>query len=193
MSARPYRLAVTKVDSVKGQSFDWLATGSKPFIKLDSVDFNDSLLVSVFNLYRHVYGQINKNLFIQKKEALLKYTRWVILIDDRKQIVGFMLCREHDHGIKLGLTAAVNSIEAKNAIVELIRKAFNVKGVFGEVSPPLENKIKGYVPELEASVGVRVIKHSKKINRVDTDQKHYWREINNIGEQRKMMVGRPDI
>jgi len=52
---------------------------------------------------------------------------------------------------------------------------------------------KGYVPELKASVAAKVIKPLKKITRVDKDRKHYWREITNIGEHRKMMVGRPII
>jgi len=193
MRGKPYRIAVITIDSVKRRSFDWLVTGGKPFVQFDPADIDDSLLTSVFNLYRQVYSQIGPNLFIRDKYALLKYTRWVILIDDEKHIAGFLLCREHEHGIKLGLTAAADAKEAKKAVVELNRKAFNVAGVFGEVSPPLEKTLKGHVPELKASVAAKVMKPLKKITRVDKDRKHYWREITNIGEHRKMMVGRPII
>ena len=191
MRGQPYRIALITIDSVKRRSFGWIATGGQPFVQFDPADIDDDLLTSVFNLYQHVYSQINPNLFIRNKDAILKYTRWVIIIDDEKHIAGFLLCREHEHGIKLGLTAAADSKEAKKAVVELNRKAFNVEGVFGEVSPPLEKKLKGHVPELKASVAAKVMKPLKKITRVDKDRKHYWREIANIGEQRKMMVGRP--
>jgi len=182
MQAKPYKIAVTTVDSVKRRSFGWLATGGKPFVQLDPADIDDDLVDSVFNLYKTVYSQINPTLFIRDKYALLKYTRWIILIDDKKLVAGFLLCREHKNGIKLGLTAAADSKEAKKAVVELNRKAFNVAGVFGEVSPPLEKMLKGHVPELKASDAAKVLQPSKEIIRVSKDGKHYWRDIKNIGE-----------
>ena len=191
MQVKPYRIAVITVDSVKRRSFGWLATGGKPFVQLDPADIDDDLIDSVFNLYKTVYSQINPTLFIRDKYALLKYTRWIILIDDKKHVAGFLLCREHKNGIKLGLTAAADSKEAKKAVVEINRKAFNIAGVFGEVSPPLEKVLRGHVPELRASDAAKVLQPSKKINRVAKDRKHYWRDIKNIGEKRKMMVGRP--
>lgn len=193
MRGKPYRLAVITIDSVKRRSFGWIATGSKPFVQLDPADIDEVLLNSVFNLYHHVYSQINPNLLIRNKYLLLKYTRWIILVDGAKNLAGFLLCREHDHGIKLGLTAAADSKEAKKAIVEINRKVFNVAGVFGEMSPPLEKKLKGHVPELKASDAAKVLGPSKKITRIDKDGKHYWRKIKNVGVRRKMMVGRPII
>lgn len=191
MQVKPYKIAIIAVDSVKRRSFSWLAAGGKPFIQLDPADIEDDLIDSVFNLYKNVYSQINTTLLIRDKYALLKYTRWIILIDDKKHTVGFLLCREHKNGIKVGLTAASDSKEAKKAVVELNRKAFNVAGVFGEVSPPLEKVLRGHVPELSASDAAKVMQPSKKINRVAKDGKHYWRGIKNIGVKRKMMVGRP--
>ena len=191
MQVKQYRIAVITVDSIKRRSFGWLVTGGKPFVQLDPADIDDDLIDSVYNLYKTVYSQINPTLFIRDKYALLKYTRWIILIDDKKHVAGFLLCREHKNGIKLGLTAAADSKEAKKAVVEINRKAFNVAGVFGEVSPPLEKVLRGHVPELKASDAAKVLQPSKKINRVAKDRKHYWRDIKNIGEKRKMMVGRP--
>lgn len=75
--------------------------------------------------------------------------------------------------------------------MELNRKDFNVAGVFGEVSPPLEKVLRGHVPALNASDAAKVLQSSKKITRIAKDRKHYWRDIKNIGEKRKMMVGRP--
>lgn len=190
MGGKPYRVAVISSDSVRKRSFDWLITGGKPFNKFDPADIDDSTLTFVFYLYKQVYSKINSKLLIQNKYALLKYTRWVILVDDKKKIEGFLLCREHDSGIKLGLTAAADTKKAKKAVVELNRKVFNIKGVFGEISQPLEKTLKGYVPEVAASFASKVLKN-KKISRPDKDGKHYWRVIKNIGKQRKIMVGRP--
>jgi hypothetical protein len=33
----------------------------------------------------------------------------------------------------------------------------------------------------------------KKILNIDADEKHYYRDIKNIGEKKKMMVGKPLI
>jgi hypothetical protein len=191
MKSKPYKLAVIKAESVERRSFSWIASDGKPFIELDAVDFDEDLLDSVFDLYQRVYSKINPNLLIQNKYALFKYTRWIILIDDTGNLSGFFLCKEHDKGIKLGLTAAENSKEAKMVIMDLNRKALNVPSVFGEVSPPLEKALIGYVPEVEASIAKQVLGPLKKINRIDKDNKHYWRNIKNIGEKQKMMVGKP--
>ncbi len=89
MRGKPYKIAIITIDSVKRRSLGWLATGGKPFAQFDPADIDDDLLTSVFNLYRYVYSKIDPNLFIRDKYALLKYTRWVILIDNEKNIAGF--------------------------------------------------------------------------------------------------------
>ena len=144
-------------------------------------------------LYKQTYRKIDSKLFIQNKYALLKYTHWIILIDDGETITGFFLCSKHKKGIKLGLTAANDLEAAKEAIIDLNRKALNIPTVFGEVSPPLEKVLIGHVPEVEAKVAKQVLSPTKQITRIHKDRKHYWRKIKNIGERKKMMVGKPNL
>lgn len=191
--ATTHRIAVIQLNSVDRRSFSWITSSNKPFVEYDAVDIDDSLIAAVYDLYRHVYGKINNTLYIQNEFALLKYTRWIILVDQSKKLAGFMLCREHPCGVKLGLTAATDSKEAKKAVVVLNRKALNVQRVFAEVSPPLENVLKGYVPLIKASDAAKVLNSSHKIKHIYKDGYHYSREISNIGKQKKVMVGKPGV
>jgi len=74
MQAKPYKIAVITVDSVKRRSFGWLASGGKPFVQLDPADIDDDLVDSVFNLYKSVYSQINPTL-----PVTLQPTRRIII------------------------------------------------------------------------------------------------------------------
>lgn len=193
MGATTYRIAVIQLNWVFSRSFNWITSSKKPYVQYDSVDIDDDLITAVYDLYRLVYGKISSTLYIPNKYGLLKYTRWIILVDKSGKLAGFMLCREHPCGVKLGLTAAADSKEAKNSIVELNRKALNVQKVFGEVSPPLENVLKGHVPLVKASNAAKVLGPTHKIKRIHKDGYHYSREISKIGTQKKVMVGKPDV
>lgn len=115
MGATAYHIAVIEQSSVVRRSFNWITSYRKPFVEYDAVDIDDGLISAVYELYRHVYGKLGGTLYINDKYALLKYTRWVITVDKTGQVTGFMLSREHPCGIKLGLTAAADSKEAKAA------------------------------------------------------------------------------
>jgi hypothetical protein len=188
-----HRIAIIKLDSVFKRSFNWITSSNKPFVEYDAVDIDDNLITAVYDLYRHVYGKISKTLYIKNKLVLLKYTRWLILIDQSGKLAGFMLCREHPCGVKLGLTGATDTKAAKKAVVELNRKALNVQGVFAEVSPPLESVLKGYVNPVKASVAAKVLGLSKKTIQIHKDGYHYSRVISKIGKHKKQMVGKPDV
>lgn len=188
-----HRIAVIQLNSVFRRSFNWITSSNKPFVEFDAVDIDDSLITAVYDLYRHVYGKISKAFYIHNKFALLKYTRWIILVDKSGKLAGFILCREHPCGVKLGLTAATDLKVAKKAVVELNRKALNVWGVFGEVSPPLETVLKNYVPAVKASVAAKILNPSHKIIHIYKDGYHYSRTISKIGKQKKLMVGKPDV
>ena len=192
MGATTYLIAVIQLRSVFSRSFNWITSSKKPFVEYDAVDIDDDLITAVYDLYRYVYGKINSTLYIQNKFALLKYTRWIILIDQSGKLAGFMLCGDHSCGVKLGLTAAIDSKEAKNSLVELNRRVLNEKNVFGEVSPPLENVLKGYVPPVKASDAAKVLNPKHKIKHIHKDGYHYTREISKIGKQKKVMVGKPN-
>ena len=193
MGATTYRIAVIDQQSVARRSFTWLTSSKQPFIAYDAVDIDDDLITAVYDLYRNVYGKLGGTLYMKNKYARLKYTRWIIIVDKTRQVTGFLLCREHSCGIKLGLTAAAGTKDAKAAIKDLNRKAMNVQKVFGEVSPPLENALKGYVPYVKASDAAKVLGSKHKIKRIFTDGYHYSRDISIIGLQKKVMVGLPDF
>ena len=193
MGGTVYHIAVIEQSSILHRSFNWITSSKKPFVEYDAVDIDDGLISAVYDLYRQVYGKLGGTFYINDKYALLKYTRWIIAVDKTGQVTGFMLGREHPFGIKLGLTAAADSKEAKAAIKDLNRKAMNVQKFFGEVSPPLENALKGHVPYIKASDAAVVLGPKHKIKRIHNDGFHYSRDISRIGPQKKVMVGMPDL
>jgi hypothetical protein len=193
MGATAYHIAVIEQSSVVRRSFNWITSSKRPFVEYDAVDIDDGLISAVYDLYRHVYGKLGGTFYINDKYALLKYTRWIITVDKTGQVTGFILSREHPCGIKLGLTAAADSKEAKAAIKDLNRKAMNVQKVFGEVSPPLENALKSHVPYVKASDAAIVLGPKHKIKHIHKDGYHYSRDISRIGLQKKVMVGMPDL
>lgn len=191
--AATLRIAIIQLNSVSRRSFKWITSSNKPFVECDAIDIDDDLLTAVYNLYRKVYGKISSTLYIPDKYYLLKYTCWIILVDQSGKLAGFMLCRDHRCGIKLGLTAKADTEGAKKAVVELNRKALNVQKVFAEVSPPLENVLKGYVPLVKATDAVKVLNPTHKIKSIHKDGYHYTRQISRIGNKKKVMVGKPDL
>ena len=192
MVGKPFKVAYLRTDSVHDmRSYTWLTGDDEPYQEMDSIEFDDGFVVNIYGIYKDAYSRISSVLYLNDKYQLLKYTRWIVLEDSQGKIAGFFLCTDHKNGVKLGLAAAVDSKEAKIALKTLCRKAFNVEGVFAEVSPPLEKALAGHVPEVDARTAQKVLGPGKKISKIDADKKHYFREIKNIGDKRKIMVGRP--
>jgi hypothetical protein len=91
--------------------------------------------------------------------------------------------------VKIGATGQNGSREARAAILAFHIDAFNTPGVYAEVSPPLETKIDGKVPVVSAAEAKTILQG--KILVADDDGDHYKRNITNVGERRKKMVGKP--
>lgn len=194
MNSKPFKVAYIDVNSVHDERrYDWLTDDGAPYIKMDVLDFDDEFLENIYKIYKNTYSKISSDLYLTDKYQLLKYTRWIVLVDSYRNVTGFFLCTDHNGGVKLGLTAAINLKEAKAALKTLCIKAFNVNGVFAEVSPPLEEALIPNVPEVDAEIAQKVLGPEKKFSNIDADGKHYSRIIKNIGNKKKMMVGRPRL
>ena len=192
MNGKPFKVAFIDINSVYDKRrYDWLTADGTPYIEMDSLDFDDDFLETIYRIYKHTYSKISSDLYLTDKYELLKYTRWVVLQDSHQNVAGFFLCTDHNNGVKLGLAAAIDSRAARAALKTLCINAFNVDGVFAEVSLPLEGALIPDVPEVDARTAEKVLGPEKKISNIDTDGKHYSRYIKNIGDKKKMMVGRP--
>ncbi len=183
-----FLLARISPDFIDKSSFEWVVDGRRPFMEVDPADIEDKILTNIYDLYVSVYKNIGKNLYLACKEMLLKYNRWILIVDFDEQIVGFALYRTHSHGIKLGLIGSDNSKQVKKALKKLVRRSLNVSGVFGEVSPPLEYSLKGYTPKVQAKYAHEILDKDCKSG---DDEWHYIRDIGNLKDKRKMLVGKP--
>jgi len=167
----------------------WLVGDDSPFEPLDPIDFlTGPDLKRVYDLYRATYSRFDSKLNAEMPEALLEFNRWVLIVDDDDSLFAFACFKTTPTGLKLGLTTSDGRAEGKVAVVQLARKALNVEGVFGEVSPPIESELVGHVPEVPAELVGAIL--AKTID-IQSDRRHYSREITNVGSKMKLMVGRP--
>lgn len=167
----------------------WLHKGGTPFIEIDDLDLPEREVNDLYALYANVYSdpKIGIKLKVKNKYGLLKYDRWVLIVKDSK-LIGFAIFRTHAWGLKLGLIGSDGTPEGRTAVKAFIRKAFKVRGVFGEVSPPLEYVLKGHAPQVDVKKAKKVL--DKDIDR-NADGFHYYREVSNIGRKRKIIYGNP--
>lgn len=170
----------------------WITTADPPFAATDPVDIDNQILSDLYGLYVSVYQKIGNRLYLTKKDQIFKYNRWVLIYDDENKLVGFALFHTHHAGLKLGLTGCVDTPSVKAALKAFLRNVFGIDKVFGEVSPPLENALKGHVPQVKSKHATRILS-GKKITKYYSDGYHYKRNIQNIGEQKKMIIGKPRI
>lgn len=174
------------IDSKEYSNLNWLVELVNPYKEFDSIEVPDKLLEHIFFLYKQAYKSDSK-LLIKDKYALFKYNRWILLENEDGNICTFMLYSSKNYGIKLGITASDGSRIAKKALIMFHIKAFNVVGVIGEISPPLEKKIIDEIPKIKASKVSAII---DKVIISLKDGYHYKREITNIGKKIKILVGR---
>jgi hypothetical protein len=180
---------VAKIDikNLAGDDLSWITTQSSIFDQCDMLEMINQFLDDAFLIYKKTYLKVEKKLYITQKLELLKYNRWV-LVYDGDQMVFISLYREHTKGIKLGITGTNGSNAAKNVLINFHRKAFNIDHVFGEVSPPLENVLKGHVPIVPATKSAKILE--KQISPAP-DGFYYYRSIGKLGPKKKLLVGKP--
>ena len=116
-----------------------------------------------------------------------KYNRWILLENEDGNVCTFMLYSSKSYGIKLGITASDNSSVAKKALIMFHINAFNVVGVIGEISPPLEKVIIDKIPSIKSTHVSTIL--NKEIMPL-ADGYHYKRNISNLGTKTKILVGR---
>jgi hypothetical protein len=177
------RLIATEV----GDDMSWLMGGESPFQSVDPIDFETD---KVFALYEAVDGRIDPALNASSADELLEFTRWVLITDEQGRLMAFVCFKMTESGLKLGLTASTEAEVARSALKRLLRNALNVDGVYGEISPPVEFALVGYVPEVPSELAESIL---GKAVTLEDDGRHYSRHIENVGQKRKLMVGRPQV
>lgn len=104
------------------------------------------------------------------------------------QKVFIALYREHNKGIKLGVTGTDGSDAAKTVLVDFHKKEFNIDCEFREVSQSLENVLKGHVPKVPFAQSVKIF--DKGITPT-LDGFYYCRSIGTLGSKKKLLIGKP--
>jgi len=116
-------LALIPVSRIKKGNLNWIASNKSPFKEIDPVDLDEKLIKQVYSIYRTVYSQINNVLYLKDKYALLKYDRWVIIIDESGRVEAFALYSGRAHGAKLGITASI-ILNGKVPVIKAEKAAF---------------------------------------------------------------------
>jgi hypothetical protein len=123
---------------------------------------------------------------------LFKYNRWILVINEKNKRVGFVLGKATEFGFKVSLLGHDGSDEGKQAIIDFLKKAFNVEGVYGEVSHGVEQVVAGHAPLVPTDIALTVL--SPKEIKPSKDGHHYKRKIMPLsGLQEKVMVGKPIV
>ena len=183
-----FLVATVTQDRLEGD-LDWLCTDDEPYVQIDPIDFiQDAAAAAVYGLYAKQYGQIDKRLNIPMPEGLLEFNRWIIIHGDEHAIIAFTCFKTNDAGLKLGVAATNGDVPGKSALKALLRRGLLVDGVYAEVSGGLELAVSGHVPEVPPSEVGRIL--DKPVT-VDDDNRHYIRDIANVGLKRKLLVGKP--
>ena len=150
-------------------------------------DISQSIFDNIFALYKKTYGKLG----MREKNAygFTKYNRWILIRGNSNNLVAFVVFKTTQWGLKLVAVCQDGSREGKDAAITFVTKALNIKGVYGEVSPPLESVLAGKVPEITVEQAREIIPH--KLDQIAEDPNHYTREITGIGKITKLVVGKP--
>ena len=133
---------------------NWVVSGAPPFRAINLLDIEQSTIDRIWDLYTKAYSGLSKNLFLNNVFSFQKYTRWILFANRTEDIDAFAFFQKHQHGIKLGIISAnFTNPDAKSAVIDFLRHVFHVKGVFGEVSDRLENRLIGHVPVINSNAG----------------------------------------
>ncbi len=187
MPDNTFLIARIRINSKNCTNLNWIVEQVSPYKEFDPFAVPDKLLEHIYLLYKQTYKSLDSKLLIKDKYALFKYNRWILLENEDGDVCTFMLYSSKNYGIKLGITASDDSRIAKKALIMFHIKAFNVVGVIGEISPPLEGKIIDHVPKIKTSQVSHII--DKEIKPL-TGGYHYKRQIADLGAKTKRLVGK---
>lgn len=184
----PNLFLVARISPSDHDDVAWLAGEGPPYVQEDPLDFAmGEEIQELFRLYENVYRPLDP-LNVLTPEQLIEFNRWILIIDEKEKIVGFVALKTTAAGIKLCLTATDGSRSAKSTVKSLNRNGLNIPGVYAEVSGKLEKVVIDHVPVVDQVLVEQVLMKPVK---PDKDGRHYSREIKNIGRKRKILVGRP--
>ena len=201
MDSGLFLVASVHVDDVDTDA-GWLTDDDDVrYRKINPIDI-DEVRDRVYEMYRGTYAGFSAQPLIPSSHGLMKYARWIlfskvqvpagegvtITADD---ISAFALFKVTNPGLKAGLKGHDDSPEARRAIVRFAVRSFNADGIFGEVSPPIEDRIRRDVPVVPFEVAREVLEQLGKFDTKADGDEHYTRRIGNLGVVRKLMVGRP--
>ncbi len=187
MPDNTFLIAMLQYNSDYRSNIEWIVDQESPYKTVDPIAVPDDLLEHIYSLYKNEYSRISPKLLLNDKDALFEYNRWILLENDEDNVCAFFLYKTKSYGLKLGITATDQSSFAKKALIKFHIKAFNISGVVGEISPPLEDKIINEVPRMPAAKAAHII--DKKIT-LHGDGYHYYRDIKNVGRRKKILVGK---
>ena len=169
----------------------WILRDGPPFEETDLVDFLLGPDVGrVFDLYKSVYQGLDFKLNAPTPKELMEYNRWVLIVEGDGTITAFACFKTTTWGLKLGMTATDGSTQSKASVKQLLSRVLVLDGAYGEISGAVERALAGKVPEIPPSVAALILGEGKA-TRQDPDGRHYWRNITNVGEKKKLMVGKP--
>lgn len=189
MRSGEYFLARISIRQATSRSLRWVPSDRMPYQKIDPIDIAQATVDEVFTMYSTAYGGLGDPLNVQEPGALFEHDRWVLIEDAGGALVGFALFKTTSHGVKMCVSATDGSRPAKAGLKALLRRVFNVDGVYAEVSDPVESIVKDHAPHVPVDVAAEVL--SPKTIVSAGDGYHYERQISNVGSRTKLMVGKP--
>lgn len=167
MNEASFLVACLPVDRANSAT-NWLTNDNDArYQALDALDLPDPILERIYGLYKRMYSALSPRPLISSPEQLLDYNRWILLVSrpvasgklpDPEDIVGFTLFKVKTPGLKVGLMGTDGSADARRAVRSFAVRSFNTDGVFGEVSPPVEDKLEGDVPVVRFKDAKQVLK-----------------------------------
>ena len=174
------------VDTALSETADWVIATGEPYTHGDPVDVPFSATSELFTTYLRTYEKLGTHL--KNPMELFEYNRWILVRDGDDKLVAFVIFKTTPWGLKLGVVGSDGSRRGKECLLALLTMALNVEGVYGEISPPLEDKLTNKIPLVSARTASKVL---EKDIEPEADGYHYRRDIKGIGSQTKLLVGRP--
>ncbi len=194
MAATIHYLARVRLADLAELNLGFVVSGGEPFEAIDGIDIEDDLKQAVFDMYVEAYSQLDPKLNVTDPDALLDYTRWLLVVGGGDEVVGFVLSKGSEYGVKVCALATDGSKPAKDAIKALLRRLFVEEGIYGEVSDAVEAIVADHAAWVGATRAAEILAPNEiEPDEDDEDGFHYFRVIDNVGRKRKLMVGKPDV
>ncbi|KJR41855.1 hypothetical protein MCHI_002232 [Candidatus Magnetoovum chiemensis] len=191
-----FLIAHLTIEELSNKSLDWLRDKhTNAYFKI--VDFLSPNYSTdqdkIYELYKIAYEETARieghGLLLDDKNKLIDYNKWVI-ITDSNVYKACALIKDHKHGLKLCIIGNDGTLEGKGIAVCFSRSALNINGVFGEFSGKIEQRLIDYVPKVKVGYAAKILE-GKVVEKLD--DYYYQRDIGDIKNMRKIMLGKPNV